>query len=115
MDKGSNLPFMLTDTAIAKNTSRRRLHFATFHLGEDLPQPLARCGVIRQDNINLSPAQKELMTWHCRFCHADMQRIQRLLSKPQLPKGSTERGETVPQFVIPKLKGASDSLTRLVG
>jgi len=114
LNKHSKLPFMLTEEILQQNeTPTRKLHFTSFYLGTELEEPssvyntLARRSVQHRDNYNLHPDQKELLDWHCRLSHADMQRVQMLLSKPQTPRGATEKGELYPQIISPVLKGAS--------
>ena len=38
-----------------------------------------------ETNQNLTKPQKELLLWHQRLCHADMQRVQNLMREPQDP------------------------------
>lgn len=47
-----------------------------------LPKFIDR-NILSQRNWNLSPPQKELLLWHQRLGHADLSRIQGLLSKPR--------------------------------
>ena len=108
LNNSSNLPFMLTTTALNQNRRKQqRNHFVSFQLYDSLPQqsPLIHFGtdaaalsaytslttrsVIHRDNFNLHPFQRELLLWHCRLGHADLQRIQLILSCPSQPKGSS--------------------------
>jgi hypothetical protein len=56
--------------------------------------------VADETNQNISYAQKELLLWHHKLCHCDLQRVQTLLQQPQ--EGSGHR-----QVLFPKRKEAS--------
>ena len=111
VNRNSNLPFILTESSLSNqnkaNKDLRTSYLATFHLGDEALQPFARHSVLNRDNYNLHPNQKKILTWHCWFIHADMQRVQMLLSKPHTPKGSSDRGDLPLRFVVPKSQGAS--------
>jgi hypothetical protein len=126
LNNSSNLPFMLTTAALNQNRRKQqRNHFVSFQLYGSIPQqsPLIHFGtdatslsaytslttrsVIHRDNFNLHPFQRELLLWHCRLGHADLQRIQSILSRPSQPKGSSNRGELFRQLVTPSFQGAS--------
>ena len=124
----SNLPFMLTTTALdaQRRQGRIRSHFVSFELRDAYSQQaslltpelqdstsrsifnsLTTRSVIRRDNYNLHPFQQELLLWHCKLGHADFQRVQSLLSKPGQPRGSIGRGEINTSTCIPALPGSS--------
>jgi hypothetical protein len=76
--------------------SRGRLTFRAGNTGSDIPytfpvcrhqrehnraqfaDAIANCGIFGDDNTNVTPAQKELMSWHCRLGHFHFGWIQRL-------------------------------------
>ena len=68
---------------------------------------LTECSIFSKDNLNLTNAQKELLLWHCRWNHCNLQRCQMILSQPQQPKDSQSNSETFPQMVKPILKGVT--------
>ena len=68
---------------------------------------LARRSVINRDNFNLKPDEQELLLWHCRLGHADLQRVQTLLRKPHSPRGSHDKGHLHERIIIPTDNGAS--------
>jgi hypothetical protein len=61
---------------------------------------LANLTVADEVNQNLTEAKKELLLWHCKLRHADMQRVQMMIRIPQY---------TFPheQILFPKVKTAS--------
>jgi hypothetical protein len=63
--------------------------------------------IFNRDNFNLNPAQQELLKWHCRWCHCDLNRVRMILSKPRQPKDFKETGETIPQMVFPSVIGTT--------
>jgi hypothetical protein len=63
--------------------------------------------IFNRDNFNLNPAQCELLKWHCRWCHCDLNRVRMILSKPRQPKDSIKTGETIPQMVSPSITGTT--------
>jgi hypothetical protein len=120
---GSNLPVMLTETAL--NKGNKKGTFTIFHLQDKLNfQPSADQinlqllanqlsifqatildkSLLSRDNINLSPSSKELLLWHCRLGHADFQRILSILAKPESARGSEEKGELVRRMIHPSTK-----------
>ena len=60
---------------------------------------LTERSIFSKDNWNLTNAQKELLLWHCRWSHCDLQRCRMILSKPQQPMDSSTSGEILPQMV----------------
>jgi hypothetical protein len=103
-NKSNNLPFMLTKRSL---TDRKKSHLTTSVLSLTstrkgmFSSSFIDRSVFNRDNFNMNPAQQELLKWHCRWCHCDLNRVRMILSKPHQPKGSSERGEIVRQMVIP--------------
>jgi hypothetical protein len=123
INSGSNLPIMLTETAL--NRGNKKGTFTAFHLQDKYNfQPSADRinlqllanqlsifqstvldkSLLSRDNINLSPGSKELLLWHCRLAHADFQRILSILAKPESSRGSKEKGELVRRMIHPSTK-----------
>jgi hypothetical protein len=108
-NKGNNLPFMLTERSLK---SRKNSHFAS-SIAVVSPQEsavfnsLIDRSVFNRDNFNLNPAQQELLKWHCRWCHCDLNRVRMILSKPRQPKLLAGTGETIPHMVVPTETGTS--------
>jgi hypothetical protein len=109
-NKGNNLPFMLTERSLK---SRQGSHFTSSlnvisdREGAAYNNSLIDRSVFNRDNFNLNPAQQELLKWHCRWCHCDLNRVRMILSKPRQPKKTAVTGEIVPQIVIPAETGTS--------
>jgi hypothetical protein len=101
-NKSNNLPFMLTKRSL---TDRKKSHLTTSVLSLSSKGTFSSSfidrSVFNRDNFNMNPAQQELLKWHCRWCHCDLNRVRMILSRPHQPKGSSERGELVRQMVIP--------------
>ena len=101
-NKSNNLPFMLTKRSLK---DRKHSHLTTSVLSSvskgTFSSSFIDRSVFNRDNFNMNPAQQELLKWHCRWCHCDLNRVRMILSKPHQPKGSSERGEIVRQMVIP--------------
>ena len=123
INRNSNLPVMLTETAL--NKGNKQGTFTSFHLQDKYSfQPSADRvnlqllsdqlsvfqstildkSLLTRDNINLSPGSKELLLWHCRLGHADFQRILSILAKPESSRGSVEKGELVRRKIYPGTK-----------
>lgn len=112
IQQGSNLPIMLTHQALqAKPHNRhqaphdrklnrfgnlatflcsRTFHIfnegALFHLTADPAKPniISDSGaVLHRSNWNISPAQQELLLWHSRLGHVNLDQVQTLLAKPR--------------------------------
>jgi len=111
-NKGNNLPFMLTERSLQ---SRQRSHLTsslnTVSIREGAAHnnnnSLIDRSVFNRDNFNLNPAQQELLKWHCRWCHCDMNRVRMILSKPRQPKNTAITGERIPQICVPTETGTS--------
>ena len=101
-NKSNNLPFMLTKKSL---TDRKQSNLTTSVLSLTNKGAFSSSfidrSVFNRDNFNMNPAQQELLKWHCRWCHCDLNRVRMILSKPHQPKGSSERGEIVRQMVTP--------------
>ena len=111
LQKGSNLPIMLTQKALNESTSKCGAHVATSNpiinglqflvsttytvfmtgtLFHSVAEPsvfvlptASEDAVFKQANINLSPDQRELLLWHYRLGHINMKWVQSLLQKPR--------------------------------
>ena len=72
----NNLPLMLLDSHFATHD----LHKSDLdiHVIKSLSDPSLALHVCDETNQNITQAQKELLLWHHKFAHCDMQRIQRL-------------------------------------
>jgi hypothetical protein len=109
-NKGNNLPFMLTERALQ---SRKESHLTSSSLvvlsNRELTayNSLIDRSVFNRDNFNLNPAQQELLKWHCRWCHCDLNRVRMILSRPRQSKHSSTTGEFIPQIVVPTETGTS--------
>jgi hypothetical protein len=109
INKSNNLPFMLTEASLrSKNKSNLLSTVNSFstHNNSTYSSLIDR-SVFNRDNYNLNPAQQELLKWHCRWCHCDMNRVRMILSRPHQPKGSESRGELIRQIVTPSETGTS--------
>ena len=49
--------------------------------------------IFKQDNFNLDPSQQELLKWHYRWSHVNLDRVRMILVRPHQPKGSSDCGE----------------------
>jgi hypothetical protein len=106
-NQSNNLPFMLTESSLR---SRKPAHISSSIStlsGKSIFTSLIDRSVFNRDNFNLNPSQQELLKWHCRWCHCDLNRVRMILSKPHQPKGSASCGELVRQIVIPSENGTS--------
>jgi hypothetical protein len=90
---GSKLPMMLTSSHFKNPTTNIGITFEDTNM-------LANLTVADEVNHNLTAAKKELLLWHRKLGHADMQRVQIMISTPQ---------DTSPheQILFPKVKTAS--------
>ena len=90
----SNLPIMLTESMLSKRveTSTPAHKVLNLDVGawkgnqDDYPREPTP-SVLLPNNLNLTGSQKELLLWHQRLGHADLQRVQALLSQPRNEKG----------------------------
>ena len=63
--------------------------------------------IFKRDNFNLDPSQQELLKWHCRWSHVNLDRVRMILARPHQPKGSSDRGEIERQMVVPSISSTS--------
>ena len=102
-NKSNNLPFMLTKQSL---NDRKKSHLTISALSLTSKGTYSSSfidrSVFNRDNFNMNPAQQELLKWHSRWSHCDLNRVKMILSKPHQPKGSLERGELVRQMVVPQ-------------
>ena len=133
VNSGSNLPIMLTESAL--NKGNKKGTFTTFHLQDKyMFQPSADRinlqllsnqlsifqstildqSLLSRDNINLSPSSKELLLWHCRLGHADFQRILSILAKPESSRGSEAKGELVRRMINPTNKVSNTLIPKCI-
>jgi hypothetical protein len=105
--QSNNLPFMLTESSLRSRKSTHITSSISTPSSKSIFTSLIDRSVFNRDNYNLNPSQQELLKWHCRWCHCDLNRVRIILSKPHQPKGSTSRGELVRQIVIPSKNGTS--------
>jgi hypothetical protein len=106
-NQSNNLPFMLTETSLRSRKSTHITSSISTLSSKSIFTSLIDRSVFNRDNFNLNPSQQELLKWHCRWCHCDLNRVRMILSKPHQPKGSASRGELVRQIVTPSENGAS--------
>jgi hypothetical protein len=90
---GSKLPMMLTSSHFNNTTTKVGITF------EDTSM-LANLTVDDEVNQNLAAAKKELLLWHWKLGHEDIQRDQMMIRTPQ----NTSPHE---QILFPKVKTAS--------
>jgi hypothetical protein len=90
---GRKLQMMLTSSHFNNPTTKIGLTFEDTNM-------LANLTVADEVNQNLTAAKKELLLWHWKLVHADMQRVQMMIRNPQ---------DTSPheQILLPKVKTAS--------
>jgi hypothetical protein len=90
---GSKLPMLLTSSNFINPTTNIGLNFEDTNM-------LANLTVADEVNHNLTTAKKELLLWHWKLGHADMQRVQLMIRTPQ---------DTSPNdhILFPKVKTAS--------
>jgi hypothetical protein len=108
-NKSNNLPFMLTKNSLQSRRKSHLLSYVNTLTSKSIfnSNSLIDRSVFNRDNFNLNPSQLELLKWHCRWCHCDLNRVRMILSKPQQPKGSSDRGEIIPQMVVPMKTGTT--------
>jgi hypothetical protein len=90
---GSTLPMMLTSSHFNTPTTKGGLTFEDNNM-------LANLTVADEVNQNLTAAKKELLLWHWKLRHADMQRFQMMIRTPQYTS-------THVQILFLKMKTAS--------
>jgi hypothetical protein len=90
---GSKLPMMLTSNHFNNPTTKVGLTFEDTNI-------LANLTMADEVNQNITAAKKELLLWHWKLGHADMQRVKMMIRTPQ---------DTSPreQILFPKVKTAS--------
>jgi hypothetical protein len=79
----SNLPLMLTTRHFRKSKNVVGLPFQDETTLSDLNGMTTFLTVADERNQNLTASQRELLLWHQKLAHTDMQRIQALLRDPQ--------------------------------
>jgi hypothetical protein len=104
-NNSNNLPFMLTQASL--KTQKALMSSINTKSKFGVYNSLLDRSIFNRDNFNLNPAQQELLKWHCRWCHCDLNRVRMILSKPRQPKDSKETGETIPQMVFPSVIGTT--------
>ena len=108
-NKSNNLPFMLTETSLNEQNNNNS-HLISSISGMSAYNSLLDRSIFNRDNFNLNPAQCELIRWHCRWSHCDLNRVRMILSKPRQPKDSAKTGEIIPQMVTPSVTGTTTSI-----
>ncbi len=98
-NNGSNLPLMLTPKHFKRQDPFVGLTYQDAQTLSDLSGLSALLNVADETNQNLTAAQKELLLWHHKLGHANMQQVQTLLAKPVLA--------TNPQLLVPMEAKAS--------
>jgi hypothetical protein len=109
INKSNNLPFMLTEASLR---TKHKSHLSSIitllsNKSQSAYTSLIDRSVFNRENFNLNPAQQELLKWHCRWCHCDMNRVRMILARPHQPKGSESRGEIIRQIVVPSQTNTS--------
>ena len=116
INKSNNLPFMLTQTQLDKG---RKSHHSSLNLkipthssglynsGLEVHNNLIEHSIFNQDNFNLDPSQQELLIWHCRWSHVNLDRVRMFLARPHQPNGSSDHGELEHQMVVPSISSTS--------
>jgi hypothetical protein len=108
-NKGNNLPFVLTERSLQS----RKISHLTSSLSvlssreAAVYNSLIDRSVFNCDNFSLNPVQQELLKWHCRWCHCDLNRVRMILSKTRQSKHSSATGKFIPQIVVPTETGTS--------
>jgi len=105
-NKSNNLPFMLTQASLRQQKSHLLSSIQTM-TSPGIYNSLLDRSIFNRDNFNLNPAQQELLKWHCRWCHCDLNRVRMILAKPQQPKDSVKTGLSIPQMVFPSVVGTT--------
>jgi hypothetical protein len=98
-NKSNNLPFMLTEKSLRSWKDSHLSSSAQLFSSQGIYTSLIDRSVLQRDNFNLNPAQQELLTWHCRWCHCDLNRVRMILARPRQPKQAELTGELVCQMV----------------
>ena len=99
----NNLPFMLTEKHFDNDLPDVSLGQTDMALLSSVTDWSGCLNVADDANVNLKPAQRELMLWHQKLNHCDMQRIQSLC---------VER-DGHPQIILPKEKRVSSCVRPL--
>jgi hypothetical protein len=110
-NNSNNLRFMLTQASLKTQKHSHLLSSITTKSNFGIYNSLFDRSIFNRDNFNLNPAQQELLKWHCRWCHCDLNRVRMILSKPRQPKNFKESGEIVPQMVFPTVIGTTTCIT----
>jgi hypothetical protein len=71
-NKSNNLPFMLTQKSLRKQKDSHLLSSVNTMTSFAVHNSLLDRSIFNRDNFNLNPAQCELLKWHCRWCHCDL-------------------------------------------
>ena len=69
--------------------------------------------VVAETNQNLTPAQNELLVWHCKLSHIGFQWLQSLISSPHKQSKLDDDNLTKPKIILskhPATKTCSDPL-----
>jgi hypothetical protein len=109
-NKSNNLPFMLTQESLREQKGSHLLSSVDTMTSFGIYNSLLDRSIFNRDNFNLNPAQCELLKWHCRWCHCDLNRVRMILSKPRQPKDSVKTGVSIPQMVFPSVIGTTTCL-----
>jgi hypothetical protein len=110
-NKSNNLPFMLTEKSLRSRKDSHLSASAQLFTTQGIYTSLIDRSVLNRDNFNLNPAQQELLTWHCRWCHCDLNRVRMILARPRQPKQAEATGELVRQMVVSSESGTSTCQT----
>ena len=110
LNTGNNIPFMLTEATL--NHRRATSYSSPCPVHHPLPSPIGvtniastnlvdqHC-VLSDQNRNLDPHQKELLSWHCCWGHCGMTQCWQILSHPQQTKQAATDGVHRSQMIIP--------------
>ena len=116
INKSNNLLFILTQASLDKRrtlpNSNLNLKISTtssgiYNSGVEIHNNLIGHSIFKRDNINLGPSQQELLKWHCRWSHVNLDQVRMILAKPHQPKGSFDCGEIERQMVVPSISNTS--------
>ena len=79
LDKGRKLNNSSLNLKISTNSS------GLYNSGVEVHNNLIEHSIFKRDNFNLDPSQQELLKWHCRWSHVNLDRVRMILARPHQP------------------------------
>ena len=101
LDKRRTLPNSNLNLKISTPSS------GIYNSGMKIHNNLIEHSIFKRDTFNLDPSQQELLKWHCRWSHVNLDQVRMVLAKTHQAKSSFDRGEIERQMVVPSISNTS--------